>query len=146
MSIAGTGTWMRSPIFFEAAIKLLKRYKNLTIDLGACEYLDSTFLGTLHEIVMSKPEAVHLQRVPPKIRALFEELSMQGVLDHAGLTTEPLPEEMETLKRTEEDSSEQAQRVLKAHTILASLSDENREQFRDVVDSLRADLGVTEGG
>ena len=146
MSIAGTGTWMRSPIFFESAVKLLKRWKSLTIDLGACEYLDSTFLGTLHEIVMSKPDSVQLQRVRPNIRALFEELSMQGVLNHAVLTTEPLPQEMEPLKRAEEDSTQQAQRVLKAHEILASLSDENREQFRDVVESMRADIIAAEGG
>ena len=43
---------------------------------------DSTFLGTLHEIVMRRPDAVKVQRLPSKIRALFEELSMEGVLNH----------------------------------------------------------------
>ena len=40
ISIAGTATWIRSQAFYEAALKLLERFDNLTVDLGACEYLD----------------------------------------------------------------------------------------------------------
>ena len=133
---------MRSQAFFDAAMAMLKRYKSLTIDLGACEYLDSTFLGTVHEVVMSAPHAVRLQRVNPEVRALFEELDMQGVLNHTSITLVPLPQTMTSLKRTDVDAEQQGQRMLRAHEILASLSDENREQFRDVVDSLREELGV----
>ncbi|MEQ8859019.1 MAG: SpoIIE family protein phosphatase [Pseudomonadales bacterium] len=140
MSIAGTATWMRSQMFFDAANRLLERARTLTIDLGACEYLDSTFLGTLHEIVMSRPDAVRLQRVPVKIRALFEELSMSGVLQHTSLVNEPLPADMEPLRRDEPDAVTQGERMLKAHEVLVSLSEENSAQFRDVVASLRADL------
>jgi sigma-B regulation protein RsbU (phosphoserine phosphatase) len=142
LCVAGKGTWMRSQSFFDAAEAMLKRYKSLTIDLGACEHLDSTFLGTVHEVVMSAPEAVRVQRVTPPVRALFEELDMQGVLNHTSLTFEPLPEKMTPLKRADTDAEQQGQRMLRAHEILASLSDENREQFRDVVDSLREELGV----
>ena len=140
ISIAGTATWIRSQAFFDAATKLLERRGNLTIDLGACEYLDSTFLGTLHEIVMSRPDVVNLQRVPAKIRALFEELSMEGVLSHLSLSSDPLPEAMEPLQRADVDVAEQGARMLSAHETLASLSEENRELFLDVVESLRSDL------
>jgi serine phosphatase RsbU (regulator of sigma subunit) len=142
LCVAGKGTWMRSQAFFDAAMAMLKRYKSLTIDLGPCEYLDSTFLGTVHEVVTSAPHAVRLQRVTPPVRALFEELDMQGVLAHTSLTFEPLPETMTPLTRADADAEQQGQRMLRAHEILASLSDENREQFRDVVDSLRKELGV----
>lgn len=140
MSISGDGTWMKSGVFFDAANKLLKRRDGLTIDLGACEYLDSTFLGTIHEVAMSHPQAVRLQRVPPKIRALFEELDMSGVLALISVLADPLPEKMESLHRAEQDVGEQSRRVLRAHEILATLSDENQERFRGVVESLRADL------
>lgn len=152
LSIAGTATWMRSQMFYEAAMKMLERVRELTIDLGACEYLDSTFLGTLYEIVtrgserLAKPDAVRLQRVPTSIRALFEELSMDAVLNHATLVSEPLPEKMETLTRSSTDVAVQGERMLKAHEVLASLSDENREQFQDVVESLRSDLDQTAPG
>lgn len=140
LSIAGTATWIRSQAFFDAANKLLERCGNLTIDLGACEYLDSTFLGTLNEIVMSRPDVVHLQRLPRKIRALFEELSMDGVLSHTNLVNDPLPQEMEPLQRAEVDVARQGARILRAHEMLSSLSEENRELFLDVVESLRSDL------
>jgi serine phosphatase RsbU (regulator of sigma subunit) len=140
LSIAGTATWIYSQPFFDEAMRMLKRFGNLTIDLGACEYLDSTFLGTLHEIVMSRPEDVQIQRVPAKIEALFEELSMDGVLNHTSLVHEPLPEDMEPLHRDEVDAAEQGERMLSAHEALSSLSEENREVFRDVVESLRSDL------
>ncbi|TDJ27379.1 MAG: response regulator [Gammaproteobacteria bacterium] len=141
LSISGSGTWMRSQAFYDAALEMLNKYDVLTIDLGACEHLDSTFLGTVHEIVMARPEAVRLQRVQPSIRSLFEELSMQGVLAHTSITTTPLPEEMRPVTRAG-DEFEQQRRVLRAHEVLASLSDENREQFALVVDSLREELGV----
>ena len=140
LSIAGTATWIRSQAFFDAAARLLVRWDNLTIDVGACEYLDSTFLGTLNEIVMSRPDVVQLQRVPEKIRALFSELSMDGVLSHMSLVNDPLPQDMEPLQHAEVDVAQQGARMLSAHEALSSLSEENRELFLDVVESLRSDL------
>jgi phosphoserine phosphatase RsbU/P len=142
LSVAGTGTWMRSQVFYDAALEMLARDESLTLDFSTCEYLDSTFLGTVHEVVMTKPNAVRLQCVPRPVRALFEELDMQGVLERTSIVVEPLPERMTSLKRSDADDATQGQRVLRAHEILASLSDENREQFREVVESLRQDLGV----
>jgi serine phosphatase RsbU (regulator of sigma subunit)/ABC-type transporter Mla MlaB component len=140
LTISGTATWMRSSSFLESAQQLLQQYPQLTIDLEHCDYLDSTFLGTLHEVVASKPDAVRLQHLPDSIRALFEELSMQTVLAHVDSAIHPLPGQMRQLRRVEEDAERQAQRLLKAHEVLASLSDENREQFQGVVESLRADI------
>ncbi|TNF90808.1 MAG: hypothetical protein EP301_00540 [Gammaproteobacteria bacterium] len=140
LSIAGNATWIRNHAFFTVANDLLERYDNLTLDLGACEYLDSTFLGTIHEIVMARPDVVKLQRVSGKIRALFEELSMDGVLNHTSLTSDPLPEKMEPLQSATTDTTEHGKRMLSAHETLASLSPENREVFQQVLDSLRADL------
>ena len=141
LSISGSGTSMRSQTFYDAAMSMLNKYDTLTIDLGSCEHLDSTFLGTLHEIVTNRPDAVRLQRVPTCIRALFEELSMQGVLDRSSSTACSLPEKMLPLTR-DSDSSEQQRRVLRAHEGLCSLSEENREQFTLVVDSLREEFGL----
>jgi hypothetical protein len=47
---------------------------------------------------------------------------------------------MEPLANIPEDPDQQGLRLLKAHEILASLSEENREQFQEVVSSLRQDL------
>lgn len=140
LSIAGNATWIRSHAFYATAVDLLERFDNLTIDLGACDYLDSTFLGTIHEIVMARPDVVKLQRVSGRIRALFEELSMDGVLSHTSLTADPLPEKMLPLQSANTDTAEHGKRMLSAHETLASLSPENREVFQHVLDSLRSDL------
>ncbi len=137
LSIAGSATWVRSQVFYETALGMLKRGEPLTIDLGACEYLDSTFLGTLHEIVATDPESVRLQRATPPVRALFDELSMTKVLERISPTPLPLPSAMETLEHATKDESRERQRMLRAHEVLASLSKENLEQFDLVIKTLR---------
>ncbi len=136
LSIAGNATWIRSQGFYEAANELLKRCSDLTIDLGVCEYLDSTFLGTLHEIIAARPDAVKVQRLPVKLRALFEELSMDAVLNHTTVSSEALPEDMHPVGEDQLDTEAQARRMLSAHETLASLSPENQKVFRDVIESL----------
>jgi serine phosphatase RsbU (regulator of sigma subunit) len=144
ISIAGTATWTCSQAWLDTATALLARYQRLTIDLGDCEYLDSTCLGTLHEIVVSRPDAVNLQRLPDNIREMFDELSMDVVLNHAGSEYDPLPQDMQPLQRADADAAQQGARMLSAHETLASLSPENREVFQGVVESLRADLDQAE--
>jgi len=140
MQITGTATWMRSAIFYDAANALLREHPNLSIDLHDCEHLDSTFLGTIHEIVTSYPDRVCLQRVPDNVVDLFDELSMRAVMERTNINETPLPAHMEPLKRTIREEQE-GQRLLKAHEVLATLSDENEEQFRGVIAALQADLG-----
>ena len=138
--ISGTATWTCSQAFLEGANTLLTQYRRLTFDLGACEYLDSTCLGTLHEVVTANPEAVTLQQLPDNIRNMFQELSMQAVLDHTREEPIPLPDKLEPIQGREVDPAQQGARMLSAHETLAALSPENREVFQGVVDSLRADL------
>lgn len=140
MQITGEATWMRSAIFYDTANELLSEYPNLSIDLSDCEYLDSTFLGTIHEIVTTHPDRVCLQRVPDNVVDLFDELSMRAVMDRTNINVVPLPTRMEPLKRAIKEEQED-QRLLKAHEVLAMLSDENEEQFRGVIAALRADVG-----
>jgi len=144
ISLAGTATWTCSQALLDAANSLLQAHDRLVIDLEACEYLDSTCLGTLHEIVTSRPDAISLQRLPRRIRELFDELSMDSVLSHVSADADPLPEHMEPLQRAEIDGTQQGARMLSAHETLASLSPQNREVFQGVIDSLRADLGRTD--
>ena len=47
---------------------------------------------------------------------------------------------MEPLQQIDEDVAEQGARMLSAHETLSSLSEENRELFLNVVESLRSDL------
>ena len=141
LTVQGTGTWTRSAVFFESARSLLQSCRSLTIDLSGCSYLDSTFLGTLHEIVKLDTEAVSIQGVPPQIRDAFDELSMSAVLDCIVEEPQPLAADMKPLAQVDQDETRQYARMLRAHETLAALSEYNSQQFQDVIDSLRTELG-----
>jgi serine phosphatase RsbU (regulator of sigma subunit)/ABC-type transporter Mla MlaB component len=140
IAVSGAVTWLCGPALFEAARSLLERNAALTIDLSRCEHMDSTCLGTLYEIVVSNPGAVELQGVSSGVRGLFDELSMTAVLDVIGAGERPLPDTMTEMQASPLTPQQQGARILSAHETLLHLSEENEEQFRAVVDSLRADL------
>jgi sigma-B regulation protein RsbU (phosphoserine phosphatase) len=138
ISITGSVTWLCSQPLLDCANALLGQCQRLTVDLGCCEHMDSTCLGTLHEIVTSNADAVDLQGASAEVRKLFEELSMTQVLGHIRPDTTPLPTGMEPIGTANLSPEQQGARILSAHETLASLSEDNREEFRAVVDSLRA--------
>jgi serine phosphatase RsbU (regulator of sigma subunit)/anti-anti-sigma regulatory factor len=111
----------------------------LTLDLSRCEYLDSTWLGLIHDLVTRRALGrTRLQGVQPSVRVLFEELSMTAVLDRIDAGVVPLPEPMEPVVGGV--SADPARGILRAHELLASLSETSRERFLAVVEDLRDEL------
>ncbi len=144
LRIAGRATWTTAGPFLAFARGALGSGRPLTLDFSACEHLDSTFLGTLHELVSLGRDAgveVGLQGLSDSLRALFEELSMDLVLGRIldGVTAPPA--ELTPLPNADPSDTGTQQRLLRAHETLASLSEQNREEFRDVIESLRVELG-----
>lgn len=131
-------TWMHCDAFHETALAVLERKHPLVLDLSRCEYMDSTCLGTVHELVARG--GVTLSGVSASVRALFEELSMQQVLD-AIREDLPAPPPLYALGSSGDQATVQ-QRILRAHEALSALSERNREEFHDVVQSLRGEQDV----
>ena len=125
-------TWLYGQTVFDAAMAAMDGGRNLAFDLGSCEYMDSTLLGTLHELTVRAEEAgreLWLQNVSEDLRNSFQELHMLVVLRH--LREQPI-----------EWSQPITSIDLRAtHEMLAELSDENREQFGSLVQTLRTELG-----
>jgi hypothetical protein len=99
----------------------------------------------IHEVVAQGDRAgvrVHVQRISEGVRRLFEELSMDLVLHHVHEPAEPLPS-MEPFVKTAPDEGTLHRRILRAHDILVSLSDENRKKFQGVVEMLKKEMGET---
>ncbi|MBT2325085.1 SpoIIE family protein phosphatase [Variovorax paradoxus] len=133
LALRGRATWMHCDAFHETALTVLDGGRPLVLDLSGCEYMDSTCLGTVHELVARG--GVVLAGVAPAVRALFEELSMQQVL---GAIREDLPAAPELYALgTGDDQTALQKRILQAHEALSALSEGNREEFKDVVESLR---------
>lgn len=135
LALRGRASWMHCDAFHETAVAVLGGGRPLVLDLSGCEYMDSTCLGTVHELVARG--GVVVAGVTPAVRALFEELSMQQVLA-AVRDDSPAAPELYALG-TEGDQASVQKRILRAHEALSALSDRNREEFKDVVESLRGE-------
>lgn len=135
LALRGRASWVHCDAFHETALAVLDGGRPLVLDLSGCEYMDSTCLGTVHELVARG--GVVLAGVTPAVRALFEELSMQQVLaaireDH------PAAPELYALG-TGGGQGAMRERILQAHEALSALSERNREEFKEVVESLRGE-------
>ncbi|HSV34009.1 MAG TPA: SpoIIE family protein phosphatase [Ramlibacter sp.] len=135
LALRGRANWMHSDAFHETARAVLEQGHALVLDLSGCEYLDSTFLGTVHELVARG--GMVLRGVRPAVRALFEELSMAQVLARIREDVPAAPE-LYALN-TASDPIAGRNRIRAAHEALSGLSEHNREEFREVVESLRGE-------
>lgn len=136
LAIRGSAIWTHADALYEAVEGIHEAERPLVLDLSECEYMDSTCLGTIHELVSR--HGVRLQGVQPSVRELFEELTMDRVLSHIQ-ESETLPEMFPLAVRDDAESSD-PHRILRAHEALAELSTRNREKFEQVVDALRSEL------
>ncbi len=136
IAVQGPATWKDAAVMRATCVEALDAGRGVVVDLARCTLLDSTVLGTLHEVVVrAEPRhAVHVQGASLEIRALFEELAMTQVLASVVAGTDPVPQGMLPL-RPEGDAGKHL--VQHAHELLAELSASNAEQFQPVIDALR---------
>jgi serine phosphatase RsbU (regulator of sigma subunit)/anti-anti-sigma regulatory factor len=147
LCVQGRGDWSQSAAFHLECATAIEKGRDVMIDLPLCRHLDSTFLGTIHQLCeLAEAESVELrlQGVMPPVEDLFEELGMDLVMDHIVARMLPLPTKMEPLDPTEPDPSTRALLLLRAHEGLAALSDRNRQEFDPLVALLRKEVaGLT---
>ncbi len=142
LCVQGKGDWTHCTALHEQAESEIHEGTPLTIDLSCCTYLDSTFLGTLHEIVSHADEhgtSVVIQGLIPHLHSYFGELGMNQVLEHVREHPRTLPVHMTPLSSNAETSQVNRNRLLKAHQALSTISEENREQFLRLIASLKSD-------
>jgi phosphoserine phosphatase RsbU/P len=136
IAVRGHAIWTQGPPLRDACRSALAAGRKTIVDLGACTMLDSTMLGTLHELVstIDPPGSLSVQAVRPEIRDLFAELSMKAVLAHI-VDRLPLPAVMTPLPARGDAGGHG--HILRAHELLAELSAKNAEQFGPVIEALR---------
>jgi serine phosphatase RsbU (regulator of sigma subunit)/ABC-type transporter Mla MlaB component len=140
--LSGRVTWVLGEALLKAATDILQTGHALLLDMQDCEYLDSTMLGTLHEVVVRYDKAAkvcEIQGVSAALVDAFDELSMKTVLSHRRLNDLPIPGERELVAIPATNVQRSQQRLLKAHEMLASLGDANKEKFADVIDAIKQD-------
>ncbi len=141
-SIQGRANWTRSAALNAECVTALAAGRAVTIDLTLCECLDSTLLGTLHEL-SERADAnnleLRIQGVTPAVEHLFGELEMRRVIERIVPSMLPLPTHMESLAG-ESSAAASARVILRAHESLAGLSDRNRDEFGPVVAELQREI------
>jgi sigma-B regulation protein RsbU (phosphoserine phosphatase) len=141
--IRGRGDWTQSAAYYHECSRAFDADRPVMLDLTLCQHLDSTFLGTIHELA-ERAEREHLeyrvQGVMPPVEKLFVELGMKAVLERMVATLLPLPKGMRLLADASPDPRTRALRVLRAHERLARLSEQNAREFDPLIEQLRREL------
>jgi len=143
VSIQGRATWTFCSAFKDYCVAAIKAGRPLTLDMSLCVHMDSTFLGTILEVVTLAEEQggyLRIQSVLPEVRALFEELGMDRVLKRITTAMVPLPGRMTALMGATMCDQRDQRRILYAHEALASLSERNRAEFAAVIEYVRNQL------
>ncbi len=128
--------------FFESMLRD-DSFKSVLVDLSLAQGIDSTSLGILAKLSIETQKRFDI--VPslvvtsPELERL---LVASGFSDVFHLITEPLENEEqlgELPRSTSLDEATLRRKVIDAHRTLMSLSDQNRETFKDLVAALEAE-------
>jgi len=143
IKVDGRGTFLNSPGVKEFVKQMIQRgHRDFVVDLGGCELMDSTFMGTLAGVALRLREIGQggLKAVNVNIRnaSLLENLG----LDHLfPVEAGPAPGAPENLRQAGTGDEEDAKgTILAAHEALIAVDAQNAVKFKDVVEYLRQEL------
>jgi len=146
VTIQGRANWTYCAAFHDLCTARISEGLNIVLDVSLCCQLDSTFLGTIHEVVSNadkKSLQTDIQGVLPDIRQQFEELGMDLVLARLTAEVRPLPGDMTPLGGGSGGLTD-AQRMLEAHKALASIDDRNSKEFMQLIETLQGEVSRME--
>ncbi|MCR5183830.1 MAG: STAS domain-containing protein [Opitutales bacterium] len=125
-----------------------ENYKKLIVDFNECTGVDSTLLGLLTQAANDMRERgaeLILQRANKRIEEVIINLGLEilatvlkGGITHAG-TDEILSSGTQSSR---EASPADNATILAAHESLIETSNENAQKFKQIVEFMRADLGL----
>jgi sigma-B regulation protein RsbU (phosphoserine phosphatase) len=147
LCVRGRGNWKHSATFHEKCVEAIESRRPVMVDLTLCEHLDSTFLGTIHELCERSDQAdieFRIQGVTPCVERLFVELGMRAVMDHIVPPVLPLPRQLAPLVGSELDKRSQALHLLRVHQGLAGLNERNLREFDPLLEMLRHEVAALE--
>lgn len=176
VKVVGRGSFQNSGCLKAFYQNLLKDgVSRFVIDLGACTYLDSTFLGILLGLGLKLREAgnglLNILNASARNLELLRNLGLDRLINIAGgnlpvegangiVKSGPLAttngtttgsfngvkdEQLEEMPCPVPSRSEAAPTILEAHEALMQFDPRNVPKFKDVVEFLREDLGQTTG-
>jgi anti-anti-sigma regulatory factor len=157
--VEGRGTFKISGLLRDFGYRVAETGRGaLILDLDGCVSMDSTFMGTIANLSFKYKQTqaprIHLVNLSEKNSQLACTLGLQHLVCVHRKGSEPPAPYREFLHRAcaeerltgpAETPRRQAEIALEAHERLASLSEANRAEFKDVIDFLREDLAARGG-
>ena len=143
--VEGAGTMQESPVMHAFAERFLQQEDGLVlIDLGACSYVDSTFLGGLVSLFKrfggTRPDRFAIYAPPPKRQTLFGTSRLDRIFAFVDqlpvVTGASVP--LESLGNTSRE--ELGHYIVECHRRLAELGGAEAENFARVADALAQEL------
>ena len=149
VKVVGRGSFQNSGCLKAFYQQLLKeKVDRFVIDLDACTYLDSTFLGILLGLGLKLRAAgnglLHILNASPRNIELLKNLGLDRLIniDAKKVQVGVLPEgSLEEMPCPVPTKAEAAPTILEAHENLMEFDPRNVPKFKDVVEFLREDLG-----
>ncbi len=162
VKVVGRGSFQNSGCFKSFYEELLKDgVKRFVVDLEACTYLDSTFLGILlglgRQVKNAGSGLLHILNASPRNLELLRNLGLDRLIqidgrgeekpavasaapaDPAG-SNEISEKDLQEMPCPAQSRQEAAPMILEAHENLMEFDPRNIPKFKDVVEFLREDL------
>ena len=151
VKVEGRGTFQNSAGLKEFVKQMIQRgYRDFVVDLGDCELMDSTFMGTLAGV------ALRLREIGQgSLRAVNANERNADLLSNLGLDqlfsvesmgeggpVAPKSEDLVRAAPPKVAELDQKEVVLEAHEALVEADSSNAAKFRDVLEYLRQELGA----
>ena len=167
IKVVGRGSFQNSGCIKAFYQQLLKDgVTRFVVDLGACTYLDSTFLGILLGLGLKLKEAgsgvLRILNASTRNLELLKNLGLDRLISIEGTDAEGVPAmagppvpagtaalnglkegDMQEVKAPAMTKAEAGPTILEAHENLIGFDPRNVPKFKDVVEFLREDLGQT---
>jgi len=143
VSVEGKGDWTHSTVLHDACQDVLEEGQAVRMDLSHCPQVDSTFLGTVHELTVEAEQRrvpIDIDGVQDPVRRQFEELGMEQALQHMHPTAPDRPPQMTPLAAGGSDDNAHRRRIISAHEHLAALNATHREEFLRLVQAMRKEM------
>ncbi len=143
MKVDGRGTFQNSPGVKEFVVQMIRRgHRDFVVDLGGCELMDSTFMGTLAGIAFRLREIgqgwLKVVNVTLRNASLLENLGLDQLFSVEVGSPSPAPENLRQSGLG--DGAPPKGDVLAAHEALIAADPQNALKFQDVVEYLRQEI------
>lgn len=148
LKVDGRGTFENSQCVKEFVARMIaKGRQEFVLDLGACELMDSTFMGMLTSVAFQLREVqsgqLRVVRANERNFSLLESLGLDHLFQ---VEPEPAPDAPSALKVASTPSAtpeEQKTAILVAHEALIEADPRNAVRFQDVIEYMRQEINET---